>query len=126
MARFKKVIWHGDKYTAGLEKNLKNRMNKVTTLLAGATKKMISVSGEGGPSKPGEPPHRQTGTLLNSITFVPAKKIGNDVVGSYGAGASAPYAIYLEHGTSKIDARPFLSAVWKANESTIERILYGS
>lgn len=72
-------------------------------------------------SAPGEPPAIDTGNLVNSV-FSEKSGPGQAVVG-----ASAEYAEYLEFGTSKMAARPFLRpALEKVREfftSGIERLM---
>jgi HK97 gp10 family phage protein len=56
-------------------------------------------------SAPGEPPARQTGTLQASITEPQVRKSGNAIVGEMRI--TAPYAVFLERGTSRMAPRPF-------------------
>lgn len=61
------------------------------------------------PSLPGEPPNRQTGTLDSNIeTTVVAQNPPTVHVTSH-----APYSAFLEFGTSRMAARPFLSPAVK-------------
>jgi len=57
------------------------------------------------PSAPGEPPKRVTGALLDSIDY--QVEPGRDQVAVY-VGAAVQHALYLEFGTSKMAARPFM------------------
>ena len=59
------------------------------------------------PSAPGQPPAVQTGRLRNSIVHQPATA-GNLFAR---AGTNVPYGKYLEFGTSKMAARPWLGPV---------------
>lgn len=61
-------------------------------------------------SAPGEPPQRISGKLRESI--------GIKVQGAQSLtfGAKAPYASYLENGTSKMAQRPFLGVVVEKNK----------
>lgn len=62
-----------------------------------------SISGKGHvPSKPGEPPNRDTGVLDNNIEAARAGQLKAT------SSSNAPYAAALEFGTSKIDARPYM------------------
>ena len=56
----------------------------------------------GAPSKPGEPPHEQTGALKDSIYYAEQPD------GSYHVGSNSRYAKPLESGTRKVSKRPFL------------------
>jgi HK97 gp10 family phage protein len=56
-------------------------------------------------SAPGQPPARQSGRLQESITDPQVRKSGNAIVGEMRI--TAPYAVFLERGTSRIAPRPF-------------------
>jgi HK97 gp10 family phage protein len=62
------------------------------------------------PSPPGQPPRRVTGTLQQSIV-VQVRVVGDEV--RTRVGATAPYANYLERGTSRMAPRPYLSPALK-------------
>lgn len=73
------------------------------------------------PSAPGEPPHKQTGRLLGSVAW----EIISNLVARVGTNINnPPYPRYLEFGTRKMAARPwlrrslnemvpFIRAVWR-------------
>jgi HK97 gp10 family phage protein len=62
-----------------------------------------SVSGKGHvPSKPGEPPNADTHLLDRAIETLSVAPLRVEVQ------ASAPYAVALEFGTSRMAARPFM------------------
>lgn len=68
-------------------------------------------------SKPGEPPNADTRQLDTSINTVVANDLTVNVV------ASAPHALPLEFGTSKMAARPFLRpATRKKRREAIELV----
>ncbi len=56
-------------------------------------------------SLPGDPPHVRTGTLRSSITTA-LRRAGREVI--IGPTRIAHYGEYLEFGTSKMAARPFM------------------
>ncbi len=57
------------------------------------------------PSLPGEPPHLRSGRLRASISW----RLGEDELGLYAdIGSNVEYAGYLEGGTDRMAARPFL------------------
>jgi len=66
-------------------------------------------------SKPGDAPNVDTGELIASIFAQPSSpnKLEAAVV------ATAPHARFLEFGTSKMAARPFLNPALNANEKLI-------
>lgn len=71
-------------------------------------------------SAPGQPPAVDTGRLRASI--VPkVKTIGGEIVGI--VGTNVPYAPYLEFGTSRMAARPFLRRAFKTKGKQIHRLL---
>lgn len=63
------------------------------------------------PSSPGEPPHKRSARLQTSITWA----LGEDSLGVYAeVGTNVEYAIYLELGTDRMAARPFLEPALSA------------
>lgn len=64
-----------------------------------------SVSGKGHvPSAPGEPPNNDTGVLANNIEVTRDANDRTKVLVS----SNAPYASYLEFGTSRMAERPYM------------------
>jgi HK97 gp10 family phage protein len=62
-----------------------------------------AVSGRGHvPSAPGEPPKNDTGTLVAHIETTQVAPLKVEV------SSNAPYAVPLEAGTSKMQARPYM------------------
>lgn len=78
-------------------KALRRKRNKKGQLRS----RTISVSES---SKPGEPPHAQTGVLRSSIASAMLPK-GSAIVGPQSP--PAHYGAYLEYGTRKMEPRPF-------------------
>ena len=72
-------------------------------------------------SAPGEPPATDTGVLVNSIAG-DVSKTANGVVQGY-VRAGAGYAGYLEFGTRKMAARPFLFPAVERNRAAIQQFL---
>lgn len=71
------------------------------------------------PSKPGNAPAVDYGTLRRSITH-DVKIEGTKVIGRVGSViTNPPYGSYLEHGTSKMQPRPWLKPSTDANSSKI-------
>ena len=71
-----------------------------------------------GPSAPGEPPHVDTGTLRKSIF---SEVHGDEII----VGSTAKHSVYLEVGTSRMAARPFMKkSLWDAYEK-VKKILFG-
>jgi HK97 gp10 family phage protein len=70
------------------------------------------------PSAPGYAPAVDEGKLINSIILDVRR--GAIEIGSEKQGVIANYAIYLEEGTDRMKARPFLKKVGEWMESVVE------
>ena len=68
-------------------------------------------------SAPGEPPATNTGVLINSIVGEVTTNADNKIQGYVRAGAG--YAGYLEFGTRRMAARPFLNPAIERNKAQI-------
>lgn len=75
-----------------------------------------SPRGSNGHSRPGSPPASQTGRLVGSINMQP-----EDGGMRQRGGPHVDYAGYLEGGTRKMDARPFVDPA----ASAVEAAFYG-
>ena len=64
---------------------------------------LIAVPGNGVPSSPGSPPHKQTGNLLASITVRVDRATATAAVWP-----AADYGVYLEFGTARMAPRPYV------------------
>jgi len=71
------------------------------------------------PSRPGEMPARDSGELISRITYD-----SGFMNIEFGVEAGAPYAEWLEDGTDKMDARPFLQPTIDFYEPWIERRMW--
>ncbi len=71
------------------------------------------IGSDGSPSAEGGFPGIDTGTLKNSFTVEPAGEMARRIV------TAVEYAIHLEFGTSKMEARPFMLplASWMEREA---------
>ena len=65
----------------------------------------------------GQPPATDTGFLVNNI----ALKIDSDGLGA-SVESRADYSAFLEFGTSKMAARPFMQPALESNKSKIRRL----
>ncbi len=116
------VRWHGKavqfKVKAGMRKNLTAaalfvvRKVKESLAVAGPTKTSPGTPA----SKPGEPPHRRTGMLSRSITHEVTATTAR-------VGTNVKYGKFLETGTSKMAARPYLRPAVIKNRRKIKKIL---
>lgn len=77
-----------------------------------------SVSGKHHtPSRPGEPPNRDTGVLDGNIETVRVEPLKVEV------SSNAPYSRALEFGTSKMVERPFMRPAAKAKGDEAQRLV---
>jgi hypothetical protein len=115
--------WHGDEFFEGVRSKLTAGVGAGGELVADKMRESISVSGPPR-SSPGEPPHVDSGVLLASIQVVGPAVQGDVIVAA--VGSDVPYSVYLEYGTSRMAARPFMSRSIYDNQTEIgERVLEG-
>jgi len=107
MAKSVKVEWNGKKLAKKYREALADGLTAGAIYLQGEMKQNLSGPS---PSLPGEYPGKDTGNLRRSITFSAASP--DKLVSAAGVSAAKTtentYALYLEFGTSKMQARPFL------------------
>ncbi len=106
------INWHGPAVQAQIRAELTRRISAACIVVENHAKQLVSVEGAGGsgntrlsynanPSAPGDPPHVQTGRLRSSIA--------HEVDGLTGrVGTNVIYGRWLELGTSRMAARPWL------------------
>jgi hypothetical protein len=107
--------WFGDQISARLKSELTKRIYTSCIVLSNAAKQSL---GQPFPpsSSPGQPPHRRTGRLRASVAY--------EVDGMTGrVGTNVQYGRWLELGTSRVDARPWLRPALMSSRQKIERIL---
>lgn len=99
-----------------IEMTMPGSVDKIVLNLAQATDTdMKRHFSRKSPSSPGRPPAVDTGNLKNSIVARPAGR------GKAEVSIGAEYAIYLEYGTTRMAARPFLRpAVERISEKAKE------
>ena len=114
------VLWMGDKVVEETQKSAQRGLRRAATWGVREIKRSLNVQGArlGGkttasgarkytgrarykPSKKGEIPHRQLGTLKRSIDYI-------ETPFSVRIGTGVDYGLYLELGTKTMDKRPFL------------------
>lgn len=99
---------------------MERRVAMATGHLHAEITKTISKSGPPR-SKPGEPPHVDTGALRQSLQPSGPIRDGNKIRGT--VSTSSEYAPHLEYGTSKMEPRPFLRPTLAEQTEAIKHIL---
>lgn len=108
-----RVEWNGEALKAKIDAEMRRRLAASARLVSNHAKQLVSVAGttkvkgrrvyNSNPSRPGEPPHKQTGQLRRSITQQPVTgKLAQRV------GTNIEYGRWLELGTANMAARPWL------------------
>lgn len=104
------IRWHGKQVQGKVFAHLERVLDWGRIKIEAETKKLIGKrAGKGSHSKPNQPPFRQTGRLINSITSERkglVARIGSTLKPE--GGQKHSYALYLELGTSKMTKRPYL------------------
>jgi hypothetical protein len=134
--------WHGDAVQGRIRAEMKRRISYCCLLVLNWAKQLINVEGTAkskaagkrnakgqflkgsgklaygaNPSKPGEPPHKQTGRLLGSVAF----EVSDDLEGR--VGTNLKYGRWLELGTRLMAARPWLRRALKECQAQILAVL---
>lgn len=72
------------------------------------------------PSAPGEPPNNDSSVLADNIETIRGSEPGTI---KYTVSSNAPYAAFLEFGTSKMAARPYMRPALEKNRERISKRL---
>ena len=103
--------------------HLQNQVKKnLTGSRSGKQYKIPHTSRKYTASKPGEAPAVRTGDLLNSIKYN-VKRSQSEVLGA--VGSDLQKAIWLETGTSNMEARPFLLKAFEKERRELKRMMGG-
>jgi HK97 gp10 family phage protein len=118
-----RMTWNSDVITKKLEGKVRGRLRRIGAMLR---KYIIMKITKGktrrdGPSKPGQPPHVDTGRLRQSIAW----ELHSDGRGVR-IGTNVNYGKYLEEGTRHMAPRPYLRPSLKESRAMIKMILSGS
>lgn len=125
--------WNDD-FVKNLEKQLGDNLERAAIHLKGKVKDKLNRSqpykryvGEEGiyyhgenPSTPGEAPKKITGILQRSITH----QMSQDRMQAF-VGSNMPEAFWLETGTAKMAARPFLRSTMLEEADALTNIVAG-
>lgn len=120
------VNWNGDQFAAQVKAEMGRRLNASAIVVESHAKTLINTAGTSGgaqydadgkrikgaykklkyntnPSKPGDPPHKQTGNLQRSVTHEVSVWWSRARIGT-----NVKYGRWLELGTKWMAARPWL------------------
>ena len=143
------LVWRAQAVMAQVESRVQQNMDQAAIYLVndvvksfgspppepakgGGFKKNSSKAWKRGhPSAPGDPPNVQQNHLRQSITWDDPSKltrlVGSTMRGGdkYNPGAKSSYALCLEYGTSKMQARPYLRPALARCRAALFRIIAG-
>lgn len=128
--------WRGPQVRSKVVSHVENVFNWGRVNVEAEVKRLIGKRGagrvgqKGAHSKPGNPPFRQAGRLINSIASVLIKKTKN-IIARIGStlkpekGQPHSVALYLEEGTpgGQMEARPYLKRALRKWQKVIFRKL---
>ncbi len=120
--------WHGDEISKKIEDTMVNRLDLAGFTLMNEARDLVSRNqaraGKGArkvgldPSTPGTPPKRVTGTLHRSIFWALDRQAVKGRVGT-----PLKYGLFLELGTVRMAARPWMITAVRNKREAIKRIL---
>jgi len=110
--------WYPEKITAEIEKKAMDRLEKAAESVASRARGLVpvgkDVAGKGKWSK------REAGALKKSIRVVRLKGDPKMNVRVYAGNRDVFYARFVEYGTVKMKARPFLRPALNASKASIK------
>lgn len=109
------VKWNGPQLQALIDAEMKRRLNAAGIVVSNHAKELVSVPGPA-PSAPGEPFHTQTGRGRGSIAWEVSGMVCR-------IGTNVRYLRWLELGTSKVAARPWLRRALAERHAALARLL---
>lgn len=121
--------WQGAAFEQVIQASCVQYVEAACYVVENHAKRLLSVAGTGGgqgkkrrygsnPSRPGEPPHKQRGTLRSSVAHV----VKSEELKGY-VGTRYKYALFLELGTSKMAARPWLRRAIAERQPQLQALL---
>jgi HK97 gp10 family phage protein len=118
-----KFVWRGDQFQKIVKAGSAQRLEAAAILLQNELKTVLvakdNIDGTK-PSEPGEAPAKETGRLSSSISREVDKEAMTARVGS-----NVVYSKFLEIGTDKLAARPWLRPTYDRLAGKIKQILTG-
>lgn len=114
--------WHGDNFEQYLKGVVAEKIERACIVVKNEAKISISEPSNHGitPSDPGQQPHKDTGRLRASVSHEVDKATLTGRVGT-----NVDYGKFLELGTVKMAARPWLRPALEKMRSTVIKILQG-
>lgn len=125
-----RLQWHTAAFMSALDQTLFNKAGETGQVVQRQIRRLIQVQGPPR-SRPGEPPHKDTTALYQSIAFEVHRQtgdlavdIGSDKnVRASVSGTNENYALGLELGTSRTAPRPYLRRGLMESVRDIIRVL---
>lgn len=114
------VTWNGPEFERLVRAQVAENLEAAAIHLKGRMKTSLRIGNKFGnrPSRPGEPPRRRTGRLSGSIAHEVNK---GELVAR--VGTNVLYAKFLELGTRRMSARPFIRPALQRERFALGRIL---
>jgi HK97 gp10 family phage protein len=119
------IVWYGTERLKEIDARIKIGMEQACSVVEKeAQHSMIPgtgrLYGKHRASIPGMPPAVDTGRLRASITHE-VESVTGDIIGR--VGTNVKYSKWLEHGTSRMEPRPFLFPALEVSKSRIKDLL---
>lgn len=121
------TFWRGAQFASQLREKSKDILLKVAhggvadiqEAMRSTTTMPSRRAKTGRVSVPGAPPAIQTGNLVGAIDFDDSK-LDSKLRIEVGVTALAPYGVYLEHGTPRVAARPFIEPAAESMQEELD------
>jgi len=116
--------WHPEEITLEIEKKAMDRLYSAGLLVASRARGMVPIGKNRPPYKNGkEWTERRAGTLKASIRVTRLKGDPKMNIRIYAGHRAAYYARWVEMGTKKMAARPYLRPALNASKSSIKNMV---
>ncbi len=119
-----RVEWHPEEITAEIEKKAMDRLEKAGEVVAAKARNLVPV-GKNIPAGKGKWSKREAGALKKSIRVVRLKGDPKLNVRVYAGNKEVYYARFVEYGTVKMKAKPFLRPALNGSKGDILAIMEG-
>jgi len=108
--------WYGPQVLKQIDNGINKNLEKALDFYQEETKSLLNK--QGGSSRPGEPPHMQSGDLRDSIEISVDEGNNTAIIGT-----DLDYAKWLELGTQHIRRRPFLSVMFQKKLNQLMKLV---